>query len=418
MKNYKMLFRPVLLLLVLLQIALVLIITWEAPHAETGRFVLSATALGITVLILLSSKNNAFTNNDEHFKALINSMADGVIATDSKRKITIYNGAALNMLNLNVSLEDSFIDDQIKLVNQNNELTSVESLTEGMRGYFISRDYSLMLKDNTKLNIYLGVAPVKESFGHKSNYGYVFLLRDITKEKSLEEERDEFVSVVSHELRTPTAIVEGNISNATFLLQKNAPHEKLLTALDDAHKQAIFLSGLINDLSTLSRAERGVLKVEPEDIDVNEFIQKLAKYYEPEARQKSLSFTVHTDSSVGQLKTSKLYLQEILQNILINAIKYTKTGGVEISLETEADGVSFVIKDTGIGISEVDQKRLFEKFFRSEDYRTRENSGTGLGLYVTKKLADLLKAKITVKSVLNSGSEFKVSVPNYRKGNV
>ena len=99
-------------------------------------------------------------------------------------------------------------------------------------------------------------------FGKEGERGYVLLLRDITKEKSLEEERDEFISVVSHELRTPIAIAEGNISNAKFVAEKSGDLSQIKTTLNQAHEQITFLSGLINDLATLSRAERGNLSID------------------------------------------------------------------------------------------------------------------------------------------------------------
>src|SRR5690606_26114325 len=114
------------------------------------------------------------------------------------------------------------------------------------------------------------------------------LLRDITREKSLEEERDEFISVVSHELRTPIAIAEGNISNAEFIANKSNGDPAIKDALKQAHEQILFLSGMINDLATLSRAERGKLQIDTESINVYELIEELAKEYQPVAQKKGL----------------------------------------------------------------------------------------------------------------------------------
>jgi signal transduction histidine kinase len=110
------------------------------------------------------------------------------------------------------------------------------------------------------------------------------------------------------------------------------------------------------------------------------------------------------------LYTSRLYLQEILQNFITNAIKYTKTGGITLSAGNVRGGVRFAVADTGIGINTSDLKKIFDKFFRSEDYRTRENSGTGLGLYVTQKLAKKVNAKIEVESKIDHGSTFYLTV--------
>ena len=94
------------------------------------------------------------------------------------------------------------------------------------------------------------------------------------------------------------------------------------------------------------------------------------------------------------------------------SIKYTKSGSIDITVRGRDKGIEFEVTDTGIGISKSDQKRVFDKFFRSEDFRTRESSGTGLGLYVTKKLMKLINGDISVKSKLNEGSTFTIFVPS------
>jgi len=350
--------------------------------------------------------------SDEQFVALINSMADGVLAIDKDRRIRVYNGAALNILNVNVSLEGKQVENYLPLINKKGRAVNLATKIKNMRGYFVSRDFSLVFPDSDNLNLYIGITPVASSYGHKDS-GYVILLRDITKEKTLEEERDEFISVISHELRTPAAITEGNISNAQMLLASKAKRDKISEALVEAHKQAVFLASLINDLATLSRAERGVLKVDPEEIKVNEFLKVLGKDFTPEAATKGLRVKVITNKKLKTLTTSRLYLHEVLQNFITNSIKYTNKGVITVSAEPADNGVTFSVKDTGIGISKSDVKHVFDKFFRSEDYRTRENSGTGLGLYVTMKLVRLLDAKVEVQSALDEGSEFKITVPNF-----
>ena len=120
------------------------------------------------------------------------------------------------------------------------------------------------------------------------------------------------------------------------------------------------------------------------------------------------------DSTPASITSNRLYIREILQNFITNSIKYTKTGSVTILLKGRDEGIEFAVRDTGIGISKSDQKRVFDKFFRSEDFRTRESSGTGLGLYVTNKLTKLISAEITIKSKLDEGSTFTIFIPNLK----
>src|SRR5205823_6432714 len=118
---------------------------------------------------------------------------------------------------------------------------------------------------------------------------------------------------------------------------------------------------------------------------------------------------------IGTLHSGKLYVREILQNFITNALKYTEKGSVTLIAEPAGKGVRFIVKDTGIGISKSDQEKLFDKFFRSEDFRTRKTNGTGLGLYVTLKLTHLLHADIDIASELNKGSTFTIFIPNLQK---
>jgi two-component system phosphate regulon sensor histidine kinase PhoR len=265
------------------------------------------------------------------------------------------------------------------------------------------------------MNLFINISPVKVGFGSEGKEGLIMLLRDITREKSLEEERNEFISVVSHELRTPITITEGNVSNAMMVAKKDDASELIQTMLSDAHKQVVFLADMMNDLSTLSRAERGKLQVQPENIDIHELIEGLQRDYRSSAEAKGLKLLIHVSKEVQTLFSSKLYVREVLQNFLTNSIKYTQTGEVKLSATMDGEVFKFAVQDTGIGMSLSDQKMLFKKFFRSEDYRTRENNGTGLGLYVTMKLAKLIGASIDVKSELNSGSTFTISITSISK---
>ncbi len=345
--------------------------------------------------------------------SLINSMADGVIAVDQDVNVVVYNGAALNILDSNTDVQDKPLSNVFKPIDKQDMPIDIGTLVKNTKVPTENRDLRLTYADGSTINLFLSIAPVHMGYGGEGQKGYVLILRDITREKSLEEERDEFISVVSHELRTPIAITEGDISNAQFIAEKTGDPEKVKKALDDAHGQVLFLADLINDLSTLSRAERGVLKLEVEEFSVEELLQELASNYQPQAEAQNLELIVSPSKHIPPLHTSKLYVREVLQNFITNAIKYTEHGSITLSATAASDGaVTCSVKDTGIGISKHDQKRVFDKFFRSEDYRTRSTTGTGLGLYVTTKLIRLLQAKVSLESELNKGSTFSVTIPD------
>jgi PAS domain S-box-containing protein len=348
----------------------------------------------------------------ERLTSLINSMVDAVIAVDSTMHIVVYNGATLNILDVNTIEIGTPIQKIFQPIDDNDKPADIISMVKSASTPLTDRDLRLKYSDGSMINLYTSIAPVRLSYGQEGQSGFVILLRDITREKSREEERDEFISVVSHELRTPVTIAEGNIGNAQYILEHSGDIAAIKKALKEAHDQTLFLADMINDLATLSRAERGKLQVEIEAINVTELINEIQAAYSESASAKGLEIKTTIDPHLELLHSSKLYVREILQNLVTNAIKYTDRGSVTIEASASPIGVRFAVVDTGIGISKADQKRVYDKFFRSEDYRTRKANGTGLGLYVTMKLTRLIHAETSLQSTLNSGSTFIVFVPD------
>ena len=351
----------------------------------------------------------------KQMESLINNISDGVIAIDKHYKVGVYNAAALEVLDLNTDIKGKGLGSLLELINDESQPVNIIKLLIETPVPTINRDLRIKYKDGSTANLFIGIAPVYLGFGRSENNGYTILLRDITREKSLEEERDEFISVVSHELRTPIAISEGNIGNAEFIVEKTGDLTAVKAALKEAHTQVLFLASMINDLSTLSRAERGVLEVVSEPINIPELANELLSNYTPDATKKGLALSLELADGLGELQSGKLYVRKVLQNFITNAIKYTEAGSVVIGAKAGDNGITFYVRDTGIGISKGDQERVFDKFFRSEDFRTRQSNGTGLGLYVTMKLVRLLHARIDVESELNKGSTFTIFFPNLKK---
>lgn len=344
--------------------------------------------------------------------SLINSMADAVIATDEHGSVVLFNAGALNILDVNNINVGDRLGDLAKVTDKEGAEIDLSGYVSAIKVQTTTRKMKLHYGPDDFINIYLSVAPVHLGYNVDGYRGYVIVMRDITREMSLEEERDEFISVVSHELRTPIAIAEGNLSNAIYVTEKSSSASTVLAQLKQSYDQVLLLSSMINDLSTLSRADRGALDLDIDDINVPKMLSMLEDEYRPQAEAKGLVLTTNSAPNLEILHSSQLYVREVLQNFITNSIKYTEQGSISISAVPRDDGVLFEVSDTGIGLSKTDQERVFDKFFRSEDYRTRQNSGTGLGLYVTLKLAKLIKADIQVRSVLNEGTTFGMYTPD------
>ena len=355
-------------------------------------------------------KNEGILQRDR-IVTLVNNLADAVLSTDTEGIIQIYNAASLGLLDTNAELIGTSVDDAIKLIDPNNKPFRLARALRQAKSVVSRDDLRVTISDET-LHLSVVYSPIRSTDSSSDHTdGYIVILRDITKQKSLEEERDEFISVISHELRTPITIAEGTLSNVDVMMSRSdIPKATLQQNVTVAHEQVVFLAKMVNDLSTLSRAERGVAD-EPEEIDIKELIHDLYNEYAPQAEAKSLRFNLDLGSHLGSVHASRLYLKELLQNFVTNAIKYTREGDVTVSVKQSGDTLEFNVRDSGIGISRTDQKRIFEKFFRSEDYRTRETGGTGLGLYVARKLSRKLGTEIHLTSRLNHGSTFSFSLP-------
>ena len=341
---------------------------------------------------------------------LLNSISDAVLTLNRYGRITSQNAAAQAFFDTNKSLIGRDIETLLQPRDQSGRSVGTHELIHSVKSTLLRDDLSIGEGGNTQ-HLSLQMSRIRSTFDDNEEYGVVVIIRDITKQKTLEEEKDEFISVTSHELRTPVAIAEGSLSNLLVMHDKNTEPEVLRTAARTSYDQIIYLAKIINDLSTLSRAERGVGDT-IEDIDVKKMLHELYERYESEAAEKSLRLDLDIDGDLPHVETSRLYLEEILQNFITNAIKYTKEGSVTVSAHLLPDGrITCSVKDTGIGMSKSDLEHIFEKFYRSEDYRTRETSGTGLGLYVVRRLADKLETKVKVESRLNHGSTFSFELP-------
>jgi len=378
---------------------------------------LALVAMSYALIVQLSSHHTVkeLERAREHHAAdhgqlvtIINSMSVGVMSVSATGTIRLYNAALLALIDTNDSITGKNVSDIFHTFNCADN-TPVELMSLVEKRYMTRREDIVLKYDETdQIRLGITINPVRESHGVVKSY--IFIIEDITKEKSLEEERDEFISVISHELRTPIAIAEGSVSNAQLLLTRKAEPEVLRKTFDEAHEQIMFLANMVNDLGTLSRAERGVGDA-LEPIDVDALAAELHGKYQPRAKERQLHFNLDVVGHIGTVDSSRLYLEEVLQNFITNSIKYTQEGSVTLHIRKTDKGILFAVKDTGIGISKTDQKRIFEKFYRSEDYRTRETSGTGLGLYVVQKLAHKLGVSIDVTSRLNHGSTFSFTLP-------
>ncbi|MFZ2494699.1 MAG: ATP-binding protein, partial [Candidatus Saccharimonadales bacterium] len=349
------------------------------------------------------------SSQQNQLMTLINSVNEAIISINAHGTVQLYNAATLNLLDTNESLSGKKLDEVLSTYSETGEPIKLFNELKNSAPSITRQDLELRFADGETMSLDISSSRIRGI--DNETQGYILVIRDITRSKSFDEERDEFISVVSHELRTPVTITEGTISNSIMLIEKGAAPSVVAQALSSAHEQTLYLARMINDLSTLSRAERGV-GAEKESIDVTDLMHQLYNEYHKKASEKKLRLNLDISPTLGTVEASRLYLEEVLQNFLTNAIKYTQKGTITLTARRQKGTIVFAVTDTGIGISKHEQKKVFEKFYRAEDYRTRETNGTGLGLYVVKKLADKMGISIDLSSRLNHGSTFSFSLPS------
>ncbi len=232
------------------------------------------------------------------------------------------------------------------------------------------------------------------------------------KIKEVDEMKDNFISMASHELRTPVTVIRGY---ATMMLEEakklgvNDEAKEYLSIIDVSSER---LNGLIEDLLNVSRIEQGRLKMDIKDIEVWPLIEETIKEMKIQADTKGLALSCVLDPNTKSLiKADKDRLKQVLINIIGNSIKYTPSGSVEVKALNRDNNLVLIIKDTGIGMTSKEREHLFEKFYRVKSKKTEDIIGTGLGLWITKQIIELMKGSITIDSMENVGTQVTLEFP-------
>jgi DNA-binding response OmpR family regulator/two-component sensor histidine kinase len=233
--------------------------------------------------------------------------------------------------------------------------------------------------------------------------------RDITERKELEKLKSDFISTVSHELRTPLTSIKGYVDLvlAGDVGPLTPEQREFLTIVA---QNTTRLTELINDLLEIERLESGRIEFEFAELDLAEVLQNVARSLRVSIEQKGLEFVTEIASGLT-VRGDRERLAQVFLNLLSNAMKYTPAGTVELKAYREGDTAVVAVRDTGIGLSESDQQKLFQKFFRSDNPYVRKVGGTGLGLSIAKAIVERHNGTITVTSQLGQGSTFTVRLP-------
>ena len=227
---------------------------------------------------------------------------------------------------------------------------------------------------------------------------------DIEYLQRLQKMRSQFLANVSHELRTPIFAIQGYIESLLNggLNDKNVN----MRFLEKANQNTLSLSNLLNDLIDISMIESGEMRMSYRYFKVNDLINQVVQENRKIAEDKNLELSYRPAREDLEVFGDKDKLRQVLVNLILNSIKYTEKGKVEVLIEEENKHAKIIVRDTGIGIPENYLDRIFERFFRIDKARSRSQGGTGLGLAIVKHIIEAHNSKVVVTSKEGEGSEF------------
>ncbi|MEI6266410.1 MAG: ATP-binding protein [bacterium] len=232
--------------------------------------------------------------------------------------------------------------------------------------------------------------------------------------QELDKAKDEFISMASHQLRTPLTAIKGYLS---MLLEGDAGDIKVsqYDFINEAYSGANRMVGLINDLLNVSRMETGRFFLEPKEVDIERIVNEEVKQLSQQARTKGLYLKVENKGKVPHIWADETKIRQVVMNFMDNALYYTLTGGVTVTLRHDKVNLYYEVHDTGIGVPADQKRHLFEKFFRADNARTTRPDGTGLGIYLAKRVIEDHGGEIIFESEVGKGSMFGFKFPLKKK---
>ncbi|MEQ8791292.1 MAG: ATP-binding protein [Pirellulaceae bacterium] len=342
---------------------------------------------------------------------ILDSFPDGVAVTDLQGQITYANPTLASLL-LDAEDEDPSQDGatMYECLSQQAAHSDLAPLMEPE-----SQDRSVVIeitRFDLDVDRVLRVArhPLRPAAGEPAAGSHVWSVRDVTQQKLAEKMHTEFVNSATHELRTPMANIKAYAETLAQADELEVEEQKEFC--NTINSEVSRLSRLIDDMLSIESMEVGSLALSRQETDVERLLREKVEMARPLMDKKSLSFQVRLPEKLPKMLLDKDKVALAIDNLLGNAAKYTPHGGeVALRVDIDEDTLQIHVQDSGVGISEEELPKVFEKFFRSSDERIREETGTGLGLAMVWEIVHLHGGDIKVQSTLNEGSTFSISLP-------
>lgn len=344
--------------------------------------------------------------------ALLTSIGEGVLAFDQNEKIIMLNTTGEYITGyLEEEVLNKTPDEVLQLSDKQNKPILKENLPMDKvlrKGKPITlNEIYLKKRNNEFFPAWLSCAATRDA--NDKVIGGIIVFRDISEELQVEQMKQELIAIATHELRTPITGIKGYLD---MILEgdtgKLGPDTQ--ETIEEVVKINQRLADLVDDLLNVGRIEQGRIEIKPVAMDIAKLIEEVVKELQIQAKEKNLELRFEKHE-MEQVKADTERTRQILINLIGNAIKYTPTGSVTVTLGKNEHQVIVAVEDTGMGISPEGQKNLFEKFYRVKTEKTRVITGTGLGLWIVKQLVEKQGGKIWFESQEGKGSTFHFSLP-------
>lgn len=367
-------------------------------HDEIGELGVAFNRMGRQLKFHI----NALRQEKEQLSGIVSSMADGVITLNRNGNMIVTNPPAKR-----------FIDDWYYESNVPRPTEENDKLPEDLIQIFqtVINGEKEVLREVT-LQGRSWVMIMTPLYDGSYVRGAVAVIRDMTEERQMDKLRKDFIANVSHELRTPISLLQG-YSEAIVDDIAASPQEKNELA-QIIYEESMRLSRLVNELLDLARMEAGHIQLNLELVNVENYISKVIRKFKGAADENQIQLTVSTDIQQQDFMFDQDRIEQVLTNLIDNAIRHTSDGGeVNVHVTSQENQLSVDIKDSGAGIPEEDIPFVFDRFYKADKSRTRnkKKKGTGLGLAIAKNIIDAHNGTITVKSKLNQGTTFSFTIP-------
>lgn len=337
-------------------------------------------------------------NEKGKMESILSYMTEGVIAVNVNGEIIHANPAAVRLLGIKGEIRSTRLEDLFAGINIDFNMARIKKNPANQESVIPIEDKILRME----------TAAFKSE--HKKTLGYILVFQDITEQHKLETMRREYVANVSHELRTPLTTIRSYIETLMggVLDQKELATEFLAVVSSEAER----MTRLVKDLLLLSNLDYQQTQWNKAEFSLEKMIDETLRKLDIPIRQKGHTVSVNKESSLPMFNGDKDKIEQVILNILSNAIKYTPDNGrIEIVMGYSDGKISIVVSDNGIGIPEADMPRIFERFYRVDKSRARELGGTGLGLSIAKQIIEAHGGTIGISSEHGKGTTVAITLP-------